>query len=76
MLPPTGVEPTSFWNSASKVAGLQVHAATPAIDNDLLICLSHLDLIVRGHQKLKTNFTLSSDDINLTAEVSNYQIDN
>ena len=25
LLSPTGTEPTPFWNSASKVAGLQVH---------------------------------------------------
>ena len=25
-LPPTGIEPTLFRNSASKVAGLQIHA--------------------------------------------------
>ena len=31
LLPPTGIEPTSFRNSASKVAGLQVHATTPGI---------------------------------------------
>ena len=29
MLPPTGIEPMPFRNSASKVAGLQVHATTP-----------------------------------------------
>ena len=29
MLPPTGIEPTPFRNSTSKVAGLQVHATTP-----------------------------------------------
>ena len=28
LLPPTGIEPTSFRNLASKVAGLQVHATT------------------------------------------------
>ena len=28
LLPPTGIEPTPFRNSASKVAGLQVHATT------------------------------------------------
>ena len=33
LLPPTGIEPTPFRNSASKVAGLQVHATTPGIDN-------------------------------------------
>ena len=27
--PPTGIEPTRFRNSASKVAGLQVHATAP-----------------------------------------------
>ena len=29
LLPPTGTEPTPFRNSASRVAGLQVHATTP-----------------------------------------------
>ena len=29
LLPPTGIEPTPFQNSASKVPGLQVHATTP-----------------------------------------------
>ena len=29
LLPPTCIEPTLFRNSASKVAGLQVHATTP-----------------------------------------------
>ena len=29
LLPPTGIEPTPFRNSASKVAGLQVPATTP-----------------------------------------------
>ena len=28
LLPLTGIEPTSFQNSASKVAGIQVHATT------------------------------------------------
>ena len=31
LLPPTGTEPTLFRNSASKAAGLQVHATTPGI---------------------------------------------
>ena len=30
LLPPTGIEPTLFRNSSSKIAGLQVHATTPA----------------------------------------------
>ena len=30
LLPPIGIEPTLFRNSASKVAGLQVHATTPS----------------------------------------------
>ena len=29
LLPPTGIEPTPFRNSTSKVAGLQVDASTP-----------------------------------------------
>ena len=29
LLPPTVIKPTLFRNSASKVAGLQVHATTP-----------------------------------------------
>ena len=29
LLPPTGVEPTLFQNSASEVAGIQVHATKP-----------------------------------------------
>ena len=29
LLTPTGMEPTLFRNSVSKVAGLQVHTATP-----------------------------------------------
>ena len=33
LLPPTGTEPTPFRNSASKVAGLQVHATTGACHN-------------------------------------------
>ena len=33
LLPPTGIEPTPFRNSASTVTGLQVHATTPGISN-------------------------------------------
>ena len=33
LLPPTGIEPTPFRNSASEVAGLQVHATTPGARN-------------------------------------------
>ena len=32
LLPPTGFEPIPFQNSASKVAGLQLHATTPVIN--------------------------------------------
>ena len=31
LLPPTGIDPTPFQNSVSKVAGLQVHATTPGL---------------------------------------------
>ena len=37
LLPPTGIEPTPFRNSASKVAGLQVHATTPGLKYCLII---------------------------------------
>ena len=65
-------------SSAYNVAGVYLQKKY-AIDNDLLICLSALDPIARGHSKthssllkLRTyfNFTLSYDDVNFTAEVS------
>ena len=31
LLPPTGIELTPFQDSASKVAGLQVHTTTPGL---------------------------------------------
>ena len=38
LLPSTCIEPTPFRNSASKVAGLQVHATAPGI-NDFIQCV-------------------------------------
>ena len=35
--PPTGIEPTPLQNSASKVAGLQVHATTPGSPSWMLL---------------------------------------
>ena len=68
-------------SSACTVAGVYLQKEY-AIDDKLFIFLSALDPIARGHSKthssllkLKTcfNFTLSYDDVNFTAEVSNYQ---
>ena len=40
LLPRTGIEATPFRNSASKVAGLQVHATTPGDDLQLQFFVS------------------------------------
>ena len=37
LVPPTGIEPTSFQNLASKVAGLQTHATSSAGSKPLLL---------------------------------------
>ena len=37
LLPKTSTEPIPFWNSASTVAGLQVHATTPEWSGTLLL---------------------------------------
>ena len=37
LLPQTGIEPTPFRNSASKVAGLPVHLTTPGLISDSLL---------------------------------------
>ena len=34
LLLPTGIEPTAFQNSVSKVVGLQVHVTTPSMKGD------------------------------------------
>ena len=39
LLPPTGIEPTPFQNSASKVAGLQVHTTTPDLIYHVSFCI-------------------------------------
>ena len=49
LLPPTGVEPTPFWNSTSKVAGLQVHTTIPS-------CGLHVSVRANLSLKVTANF--------------------
>ena len=46
LFPPTGIEPTPLRNLVSKVAGLQVHTATPGDDKEAAWLSPLLKLLV------------------------------